>query len=247
LHRSIDVRFIEAEVSTYRDYIETSESPTAIVSLKSFESNQTWLIEIGRHLAFAFIDSMLGGSIETGGSVDDREFSAVETRLLERVVHSLLIQLVSSVGGADQLQIRHVVSDAKLITEGTSNEAVVLISFEISIESLMGLVQLCVPWNIVAVDPHESAISDRGLNDRAKTVARSIPVSGTVKIANLKLPAKDLATLGPGDLILTETDANGEIPLDVAGVEVFRGKAGQHHGRKVIRLTTPSPRISATE
>jgi flagellar motor switch protein FliM len=72
-----------------------------------------------------------------------------------------------------------------------------------------------------------------------RTQAVKIPVIATAQVARLKLSAKDLSSLAPGDLLLTDVSATQEMTFDVDGCTVFRGTPGQSENRKVIRLTEP--------
>jgi flagellar motor switch protein FliM len=64
-------------------------------------------------------------------------------------------------------------------------------------------------------------------------------VIATASVARLKLTARELADLNPGDLLLTDTSATAELSFEVDGRPIFRGSPGQSENRKVICLTKP--------
>lgn len=72
-----------------------------------------------------------------------------------------------------------------------------------------------------------------------------MPVIATASLAKLKMTAKELGELRPGDILVTEVDSDGELRLEVDGREIFHGRPGQCQNRKVIRLTAPIHREAA--
>ncbi len=238
LRTTVAVHFLEVEQSTYRDYLATSENPSCLAILESRISSDPWLLDMSRSLALTFIDCLLGGSPAAAVQSADRSFTSVEARLIEKAFARILQDLSSDVLQTNSLRMTRLVSDGSLIAKAVSNEAVALVSFEITCGPCRGLFQLCVPWKEIADSPLRASAAGQS-SISARLAATRVPVTATARIANLKLTARELATLSPGDVLLTDTDSSAEIGLEVDGREIFRGTAGRNHDRKVMLLTVP--------
>ena len=238
LRTPVAVHFLEVEQSTYRDYLATSENPSCLAILESRISSDPWLLDMSRSLALTFVDCLLGGSPAAAVQSADRPFTSVEARLIEKAFARILQDLSSDVLQTRSLRMARLVSDGSLIAAAVSNEAVALVSFEIMCGPGRGMFQLCVPWKEVADSPLRGSTPGQSPISAGFATTR-VPVTVTARIANLKLTARELATLGPGDVLLTDTDSSAEIGLEVNGHEIYRGTAGRNHDRKVMLLTVP--------
>lgn len=242
LRTSVSVNFLGVEQSTFRDYLGTAESPGCIAVFESSPaSNGIWLLDIGRSLAFTIVDCMLGGqpSEDHPAVTMPRPFTEVEARLIEKAVKAFLPELAGDITRQSSLRMTRLVADSTTIPEANSNEAVALVSFEFTCAQTQGLMQLCIPWKQVARTSQLLPTEKGELRQIMQSGAIKIPVTATARIARLKLSTHELASLSPGDVVLTETSPLDEIRLEVDGQEIFRGTPGQSHNRKVIMLTTP--------
>lgn len=237
LRTPVAVNFLAVEQSTFRDYLATSEAPTCLAAFRSTVSAGLWLVELGRSLAFTFIDCLLGGQPSASSPVFARDFTDVETRLISKAVSTILRDLSGELLQTDSLKLLQVVSDGALMADAASNEAVALLSFELVCGPCQGLIQLCVPWKDVSKSSVLSQIAGGATGERMRIAAAMVPVIVTARLARLKVSARDLANLSPGDLLVTDTDATAEISLEVDHREIFRGTPAQSHNRKVFLVS----------
>ena len=238
LRTPVVVNFLAVEQSTYRDYLAACENPACLASFKSDTSACTWLLDVSRSLAFAFVDCLLGGTVS--GLALDRPFTDVEVRLIDKAMKTVLRELSSDDLRTGSLEMTDLACDASLIVESTSNEAVVLVSFEILCPPCQGLVQLCVPWKEATPIEQRNKIAEKSGIERIRQSAAKVPVVVTARLARLKLAARDFAQLKPGDVLLTDTNSSAEISLEVDGREIFRGTPGQCRNQKVFLVSSPS-------
>lgn len=241
LRTTIQVGFLGVEQSTYHDYLVTSESPSCLAIFESNAGDGTWLLEISRSLAFTIVDCQLGGQPSQGSSQTylQRPFTAVETKLIKRAVQAILPELASGLALSNSLLMTNLVTEGALIPEIQSNDAVALISYEIGCGPCKGLMQLCVPWKR-AIANSESLISGGSdFRELVQAGAGKVPVTANVCVAHLKITARELAGLNPGDVLVTDASPSDEITMEVEGQAIFRGSPGTSRDRKVILLKTP--------
>ena len=238
LRTPVVVNFLAVEQSTYQDYLAACEKPACLALFKPEASPETWLLDVSRSLAFAFVDCLLGGTVS--GLALDRPFTDVEVRLIDKALKTILRELSSDVLRTGSLAMTDLASDASLIVQSASNEAVVLVSFEILCPPCQGLVQLCVPWKEVSSAAVINKFAEKGEIERIRNSAAKVPVIVTARVARLKLVARDFAQLKPGDVLLTDTNSSAEISLEVDGREIFRGTPGQCRNQKVFLVSSSS-------
>ena len=240
LHSSVIVNFLGVEQSTFRDYLCTAEKPTCLAILESAETSHSCLLEISRSLVFTLIDRLMGGqpSEDSPSVTMTRPFTEVETRLIDKTLQAILPDLLGKTSSRNSPRMTRLVSDGTLIPEASSNEAVALVSYEVVCGPSQGLMQLCIPWKQVSLASSSNPAEAGELRDRWRSGAIKVPVVATARIATVKLSTRELASLNPGDVLLTDASPSDELSLEVDGYEIFRGTPGQSHDRKVIRLTT---------
>ena len=241
LRTTIQVGFLGVEQSTYHDYLVTSESPSCLAIFESNAGDGSWLLEISRSLAFTIVDCLLGGQPSPIGFQPylQRPFTAVETKLIKRAVQAILPELAFGLTLSNSLQMTNLVAEGAAIPEIQSNDAVALISYEIGCGPCKGLMQLCVPWKR-AIANSESLISGGAdFRELVQAGAGKVPVTANVCLAHLKITAKELAELNPGDVLVTDVSPDDEITMEVEGQTIFRGSPGTSRDRKVILLKTP--------
>ncbi len=131
------------------------------------------------------------------------------------------------------------------------NEVVVLISFELTLGEMRGMLNLCIPFNSIEriggklsanswISPSRKSSSAETIERITKNL-RGAPVEVVVHLADTTISTRDLIGLRVGDIITTEKDVKMPLIVNVEGVTKFRGKAGAMKGHKAIRIEEAEP------
>ena len=153
------------------------------------------------------------------------------------------------------LSVDRVESNPQLVQIVPPNEVVVLISFELTIGDLRGMMNLCIPFN--SIERISGKLSSQqlgqlrqaaslGRDDQADqqqpATARSSNWSS--HLAETKITTGDLIGLRVGDIITTEKDIHSPIAVSVEGVVKFHAKPGASKGtrRSSWKPRSPPPR-----
>jgi flagellar motor switch protein FliM len=128
----------------------------------------------------------------------------------------------------------------------------VLISFEITLGDVRGMMNLCIPFNsIERIGNKLSANSWVAYGKRQATpesiqqVGRSLRgsrVELVARLAEAKITTGELIGLRVGDIITTEQDVRQPLTIQVEGIDKFRARCGAFKGRKAIRIEEPVQR-----
>jgi flagellar motor switch protein FliM len=137
-------------------------------------------------------------------------------------------------------------SNPQLVQIVPPNEVVVLISFELTIGELRGMINLCVPYNsIERISGKLSANSWVAYGRRQATTESVAQISRTVctsqvelhvRLAQTRLSTGEMLGLRVGDIITTEKDVHQPLVVSVEGLPKFQAKPGCFKGRKAIMI-----------
>jgi flagellar motor switch protein FliM len=202
---------------------------------------------------------LLGGG-KDAGPVSRRPLTEIELRLVGRITGLFLLELKHAWEGVLplKLSVDRVESNPQLVQIVPPNEVVVLISFELTLGELRGMINLCIPFN--AIERVSSRITANSWVTYGKTSATTetraaiserldqAEVELIVTLAETKITTSDLIGLRVGDIITTDKDIH--LPLDVAvqGEPKYHASVGAYKGSKAIRIeATPAAGAASTK
>ena len=128
------------------------------------------------------------------------------------------------------------------------NEVVVLISFELTLGDVRGMMNLCIPFN--SLERVSNKLSSNSWISYSRTEASDASIAHisrelqgskvemVVTLAESKVSTSDLIGLRVGDIITTEKDVNTPLEVAIEGVTKFLASAGSFKGRKAIQVKT---------
>ncbi len=145
-----------------------------------------------------------------------------------------------------ELAIERVESNPQLVQIVPPNEVVVLIGFEMTLNEVRGMMNLCIPFN--AIERIANRLSSNSWFSYAKSATteetrRTIGEQVTGSIVHLEatlakstISSADLFHLRVGDIIATEHDVHAPLEIAVAGVPKFLARPGAYKGRKAVEI-----------
>lgn len=245
LRTVVQCRLLSASQRSYGEFISELERPSCLHLLSADPLEGSWLLEITPALAFPVVDRLLGGEPEPS-SVLRRELTEIETRLLRRLVNLFLTQLTQAwqTVAPLQLAVERVESDPRLALLASPSEAVMVTTWEVSLDRSRGLMNLCIPATSItglerdrvsqgAKDRPELQPTDATRQVMASSVQQA-SVELTVTLARSKIRTAELLDLAVGDVITTEQEVGAALELSVQGTPRFFARPGAFRGRKAV-------------
>ena len=248
LRSIVEVKLISVDQLTYSEFVFSLENPTCFNLLRSTGLDGHMILDLNPSIIFPIVDRLLGGGREMRQTSMHRPLTEIELRLVSRITTLAVTGLEKAWTNlcALGLSIAQIESNPQLIQIVPPNEVIVLISFEISIGELRGIMNLCIPYNTIEPLAGKlssdtwSAYTKRTADDQQRTrLATGVgqaKVQLRVEIARTTLTAGDLADLAVGDLILTDKGTEQGIEVSIDGYPVFTGRPGSLKGRKAISI-----------
>ncbi len=233
---------------TYSEFVFSLENPTCFNLLKAEPLEGNLILDINPSILYPIIDRMLGGGRETGASAR-RPLTEIELRLVSRITGLFLQELRHAWENVLELKLEvvQVESNPQLVQIVPPNEVVVLISFEIIIGDMHGMMSLCIPYNsIERIGGNLSANSWVTYGRRQATpesieqISRSVCTSLVelnVRLSQTQITAGELLSLRVGDIVTTAKDIHSPLVVSVEGIPKFHAKPGALKGYKAILIT----------
>ncbi len=249
LRSIVEVKLISVDQLTYSEFVFSMENPTCFNLLSAEPLEGHMILDLNPSIIFSDRRQTVGrgerhhggelseaaahGNRVAAGVADHRSGDRMPDRRLDERREA------ATQGGAGREQ-------PQLVQIVPPNEVIVLISFEIMMGEMRGIMNLCIPYN--TIEPLAGKLSsntwtayttkqaDRRemLNLRAGTAAARIGV--VVEMARTNFTAGELLNLEVGDVILTEKDHRSPIKVFVEGKEKFEAYPGMIKGHKAIRI-----------
>ncbi|HET6878796.1 MAG TPA: flagellar motor switch protein FliM [Pirellulales bacterium] len=252
LRSIVEMKLTSVDQLTYSEFVFSLENPTCFNLLKADPLEGNLILDINPSILYPIIDRLLGGGRE-GGAQARRPLTEIELRLVRRITDLFLEELHrawENVLDLDLAVIR-VESNPQLVQIVPPNEVVVLISFELTVGDVRGMMNLCVPFNSIERIGNKLSSNSWVAYGRRQATPESIQqisrnlqgslVELSVQLAETRISTRELLGLRVGDIITTEKDVRAPLVVDVEGVAKFQARPGAYKDHKAICIEGPAP------
>lgn len=252
LRSIVEVKLTSVDQLTYSEFVFSLENPTCfnVIHAEPLEGNL--ILDLNPSILYPIIDRLLGGGKETG-PIARRPLTEIELRLVGRITALFLEEMRRAWDNVLplKLSVLRVESNPQLVQIVPPNEVVVLISFELTVGDLRGMINLCIPFN--SIERISSKLTANtwvsygkvgATKESVETISRQLDgslVELVVTLAETRISTADLLGLRVGDIITTDHDQRRPLDVTVQGVPKFRARPGALKGRKAIQMDEGVP------
>lgn len=242
-----EIKLTSVDQLTYSEFVFSLENPTCfnLLTAKPLEGNL--ILDINPSILYPIINRLLGGGKEAGASTR-RALTEIERRLVGRITDLFLKELKRAWENILSLdfKVERVESNPQLVQIVPPNEVVILISFELTLGDVRGMLNLCIPFNAI------ERVSNRLTTNNWVSYATASPteestrqvrnrleqslVSVVATLAKTRLSTSDMLSLRVGDIVTTEKDINEPIEVSVENASKFHARPGTIKGHKAIQI-----------
>jgi flagellar motor switch protein FliM len=253
LRSIVEVKLTSVDQLTFSEFVFSLENPTCFNLLRAEPLEGNLILDINPSILYPIIDRLLGGG-KDAGPISRRPLTEIELRLVGRITGLFLRELKHAWENVLtlNLSVERVESNPQLVQIVPPNEVVVLISFELTLGELRGMINLCIPFNSIERISSKLAANTWSTYGKAAATAESRTQIGrrleaaqvelVVTLAETKITTKDLIGLRVGDIITTDKDVREPLDVAVQGASKFDASLGAFKGRKAIRVESqPQP------
>lgn len=250
LRSIIEVKLISVDQLTYSEFVFSLENPTCFNLIESGGLEGHMILDLNPSIIFPIVDRLLGGGKNSQGAFPSRPLTEIELRLVSRITGLAIKALENAWSNLCQLKLRvtQVESNPQLVQIVPPNEVIVLISFEIAMGEVRGIMNLCIPYNTIeplggklssdtwsaytkrVVDPKQRQDLEAGVSQAKLELV--------VRLADTAITAEELTNLSVGDVIVTEQDQHQGVKVLVEGRPMYLCFPGSYKGHKAARIGT---------
>jgi flagellar motor switch protein FliM len=247
LRSMVEVKLTSVDQLTYSEFIFSLENPTCFNLLKAEPLEGNLILDINPSILYPIIDRLLGGGREAP-LLARRPLTEIELRIVARITGLFLEELRRAWENVLDLRLEvvRVEHNPQLVQIVPPNEVVVVISFEVALGEIRGMVNVCIPYNAIEriggklsanswVSWARKASTAQSVQQIGQTL-RGSAVSLSVRLASARVSTGELIGLRVGDIITTEKDMRRPLLVSVEGVPKFRARPGVLKGHKAIRI-----------
>lgn len=256
LRTIVEVKVGTCEQMTYSEFTSGLPNPTSFNLISADGLEGQLCLEVSPLIIYPIIDRLLGGNTQDL-FIPQRPLTLIETRLIGNVTKRALTGLSEAWAKIKPLKFDITASESnpQLVQIVPPNEVVVVIGFEVKMNTRAGTMNLCIPYNVI--EPVMEQLSSQSWfsatkNQRSKETEQIVtqtihraPLLVTGILAETTITVRDLLQLSVGDIIVTEKLASKPVVVAVEGEKKFFAQLGQHRGSralKVARIIGPDDR-----
>src|SRR5215213_4154848 len=232
LRTMVEVKLTSVDQLTYSEFVFSLENPTCFNLITASPLEGQLILDINPSILFPVIDRLLGGST-TSAAPARRPLTEIELRLVSRITNLFLKEMQHAWENVLplELSVDRVESNPQLVQIIPANEVIVLISFELTVGEMRGMMNLCIPFN--SIERVSGKLSSNNWVSYAKKPATAesmqrigsriaeAPVEVVVELAATRISTADMLDLRVGDIIASEKDVNEPLVVYVEGKPKF--------------------------
>lgn len=209
------------------------------------------LMVVSSSLVFSIIESLFGGNGQGRARVDGREFTAIESRLIGKVVLMALDTLKEAWGPIHPVDFVYVRSEFNPLAVAICppTDVVIVVTIEVELEQESATITLCIPYS--TIEPLRQKLSAGFQSTRLETDGSHVrrmennlmetKADISVQLAHGKIIARDLLQLNKGDIMTLETNPSDEAVVKIENAPKFYGYIGSYRGNKAVKITRDIP------
>jgi flagellar motor switch protein FliM len=242
-----EVSIVSVEQFAYSEFLMSLPDPTAFYSFTMPPIEGLAALEINPTIAFTMVDRMLGGTGQTPPPT--RALTEIEQNVLDSVVKLLLEHLIEAWKPIADLQFKMQDRETRpqMLRVTGPNEIVILLAFDIRIGEMRGSISLCFP--ATGIEALEEKFAQGWQRTRRQPTAAEqarlavnlgrVPLQVST-ILETRLPARDLVSLKPGDIVSLGHPASSPVNVHVGQIRRFMGRLTMTDAGTAVRVERTS-------
>ena len=249
LRAMCDCDVISVEELKYQEFVNALPTPVVLAIVRMAPLTGPTLVEISPNVAYGMISHLLGGT--SGTDELTRSFTEIELVLLERIIRQFIGLLSESWERVTTINatLERIETSPQFAQIVALNETVVIVSINIRLGDMEGLVNICLPY--ITIEPVGKQLNTKLWFQSVSTdVAGRAPAGDGIalQIQNTLLPItaafnststslRDVLGLQVGDVVQLEHGVRESLMVRVGHLSKFRAAIGLKDGRYAVKIS----------
>ena len=246
LRNMVDIAADPMETIKFSDFQKSLPVPTSMHFFTMEPLRGMGILVIESRLVFCLVEAYFGGKVVGSTKIEGREFTAIESRIIKKIVQMALSKLSESWKKVYPIKTKFIRSENNpmVVNQFHGEDVLVNTRFEVEMNKPLGNITVCMPVSTFQPIRHKLAGGYRVDDDRIDQVwlsklqerVRETEVEMVVCLGSGKVSVRDLMNLHKGDIIMLEKSFRDPLKAYVEGIEKYEGFAARHRNRKVFRV-----------
>ena len=246
LHKVIDVTPLVSDMMKFGEFLKTIPVPASIHLFKMEPLRGMALVIVESKLVFSLIDMFFGGGGRDSVKVEGRDFTAIEERVVRKVVEASLVCMEDAWSPIEDIRFSFVRSEInpQFVTIVPASDVVILSTFTLEMDEFSGSITVCIPYSLV--EPLRNKLYTGFQSERLEVdvtwlkrlvnrlVTTDVGVSACLGTADIT--ARQLLDMKVGDVIPLRQDTSELMKVYVENHFKYRAIAGTSKGSKAMML-----------
>lgn len=251
LRKMLDITPDPIETVKYSDFQRSLPVPTSMHLFKMEPLRGLGIIVVESRLVFSLVEAYFGGTGIGATKIEGREFTSIENRIIEKVVHMALNNLVEAWEDVHPIKTEFVRSESNPLVVNVipGEELLISTKFEIELSKVLGNIIICFPYASYQPIRHKLAGDyrdeeqvtqmDRNWIEGLEYQLRGTEVKLNVDLGKTELSVGDFLNLKEGDILILDKNYKQPLVAKVEEIKLFEGFAGRYKNKKVFKVEGP--------
>ncbi len=247
LRKVTSVSAMSTDMLKFGEFLKSIPVPTSMHLVKLEPLRGSALIVVESKIIFMLVDIIFGGSGKNAFKIEGREFTAIESSIIKKVILSALVDMERAWQSLAELKITHQRSEInpQFVQLVSPTDVVIVSVFEIEVEYSSGTISVCIPYSTLeplrdrlqAGYQSEQLEVDKTWINRFKGGLFSSKVDMLARLGSAEISAGEVISLKKGDVIPLDQFVTDPLDLYVEGVMKFRGRPVIYKGNQAIQVS----------
>ena len=246
LRKVVSVSALSVEMMKFGEFLKTLPVPTSLHLFRLDPLRGSALLVVESKVIFTLVEMLFGGSGQQTFKIEGREFTAIETNLIRKIVQNALADLEKA--WKTVLDLRVIYQRSEINPQFAQvvplTDVVVVVNFEIEMEYASGIVSICIPYS--TLEPVREKLQagfqsdhlevDNEWAKRFKDGLMASDVELVVELGRTQISAKDVLNMKEGDVVVLDRVRVDTLDVFVEGILKFHGYPGNFKGNTAVQI-----------
>lgn len=247
LRKVVDISVRSTELIKFGEFLKTLPVPSSLNLFRMSPLRGNAIMVLETRLVFTLIDLFFGGTGELEVKAEGRDFSAIEQRMIKRVVISALEDLQGSWRPVFPVQITYSRSEVnpQFVAIVPHSEVVVVVTFDVEMGRAPMSVTVCIPYSMIepirarlnaGFQSDQNEVDTTWIN-RFRTNLNTAKVEVTAELGRSEMSVRKFLDLRVGDIVSLEQEVDDALAVTVEGIVKYKGYQGSYKGHQALKIS----------
>ncbi|MCM0605710.1 MAG: flagellar motor switch protein FliM [Xanthomonadaceae bacterium] len=247
LRKIASMSIISTDLLKFGEFVNTLPIPSCM-SIMRFESLRgPALLVFESKLAYALVDSFLGGTDRPYTKIEGKEFTRIELSIIRKVMDLALRDLEEAWAPVHKVDVGFVRIEVNPQFVGVvpPSDVIITTTFEVELENASGTIVLVIPYSTVESIKSKLNSSYQTENDKHDRIwvqmmeehVKATKADVVVNLGEAAITVSDLVNLSEGDIIPLSKNSDDELEINVEGIAKYKCFFGVSRGNRAVQVT----------